>query len=147
MAALETWLLILQLASTLPLVGLIWTIQLVHYPLFAQVGESGYVAYQHRHMALIGPLVGPLMLIEALVALGLLLMTPGSPAAIAGFVLVLVIWGSTALVQVPCHRILTASFDAEAHRRLVRSNWVRTVAWTLRGLLAILMIPGWTPGG
>ena len=99
------------------------------------------------HMALIGPLVGPLMLIEALVALGLLLMTPGSPAAIAGFVLVLVIWGSTALVQVPCHRILTASFDADAHRRLVRSNWVRTVAWTLRGLLAILMIPGWTPGG
>ena len=32
-----------------------------------------------------------------------------------------------------------AGFDAEAHRRLVRTNWVRTVGWSLRSALVL----GW----
>ena len=147
MKNLESWLLIVQLASTLPLVGLIWTIQLVHYPLFARVGDDGFLDYQQDHMRSIGPLVGPLMLLEALAALGLLLVAPASITAILGFLLVLVIWGSTALIQVPCHRQLTAGFDSTAHLRLVRSNWVRTITWSMRGVLAILMCPGWFSTG
>lgn len=143
----ETWLLILQLASTLPLVGLIWTIQLVHYPLFSRIGSDGFVDYQQEHMRSIGPLVGPLMLLEALVALGLLIIEPGSFPAILGFLLVLLIWGSTALIQVPCHRLLTAGFDPADHVRLVRSNWLRTIAWSIRGVLAIVMCPGWFSTG
>ena len=144
MKTAETWLLILQLASTLPLVGLIWTIQLVHYPLFAKVGATGFVDYQHEHMRSIGPLVGPLMLVEVLAASGLLICRPDSWLAITGIVLVSVVWASTACLQVPCHRALTSSFDPDAHGRLVRSNWIRTIAWSLRGAIAILMCPGWS---
>jgi hypothetical protein len=144
MKTFETWLLILQLASTLPLVGLIWTIQLVHYPLFAKVGVTGFVDYQHEHMRTIGPLVGPLMLVEVLTALVLLICRPDDGLAITGFALVVVVWASTAFIQVPCHRKLTSSFDSDAHRRLVRSNWIRTIAWSMRGVIAILMCPGWS---
>ena len=54
--------------------------------------------------------------------------------------LLAVIWLSTALIQVPLHQRLGGGFDAEVHSRLVTSNWIRTVAWTLRGLLAVHLL-------
>jgi hypothetical protein len=48
---------------------------------------------------------------------------------------VVVVWASTALVQVPLHERLRGGFDAAVVERLVRSNWVRTVAWSARGVL------------
>jgi hypothetical protein len=44
-------------------------------------------------------------------------------------------WLSTAIVQVPLHRRLEQGFEAGAHGRLVATNWVRTGAWTARGVL------------
>ena len=46
-------------AATWFLVGLIWIIQVVHYPLFARVGEDGFVAYEAAHTRLISLVVGP----------------------------------------------------------------------------------------
>jgi hypothetical protein len=54
--------------------------------------------------------------------------------------LVLVIWATTGLVQVPLHARLTQGFDAAAHRRLVATNWVRTAAWALRAGLVCWML-------
>ena len=134
------WLLAIQLLTTLPLVGLIWTIQVVHYPLFSRVGAPEFVEYQHAHMRAIGPLVGPLMAIEALTSIALIIFMPTDPLAITGLVLVIVIWGSTAFLQVPCHRRLCDGFDPSAHRNLVVGNWIRTVAWSGRGVVAVVMV-------
>jgi hypothetical protein len=49
-------------------------------------------------------------------------------------------WLSTFLVQVPLHARLGTGFDAAAHRRLVLSNSLRTLAWTGRGVLALVML-------
>lgn len=130
--------LLLQIASTWFLVGLIWTIQVVHYPLFAAVGLDRFVDYEAAHARLITLVVGPAMLIEALTAL--LLVTnrpPAIPAWIAwtGLTLVAVIWISTAVIQIPAHGRLSEGFEAATHARLVGSNWIRTAAWTARGLL------------
>jgi hypothetical protein len=35
---------------------------------------------------------------------------------------------------------LSTGFDPVVHRRLVRTNWVRTAAWTARGAAAVAMI-------
>jgi hypothetical protein len=51
-----------------------------------------------------------------------------------------VIWISTFLVQVPLHRRLSAAWDPVAARRLVQTNWIRAAAWTLRGVLALLLL-------
>jgi hypothetical protein len=51
--------------------------------------------------------------------------------------LVGIIWLSTAFLQVPMRRRLAAGFDDDAHRRLVSLNWIRTTAWSVRGLLAL----------
>jgi hypothetical protein len=57
-----------------------------------------------------------------------------------GLGLLLFIWATTGLVQVPLHRRLTDGFDTAAHRRLVVTNWLRTGAWALRAGLALWMV-------
>jgi hypothetical protein len=64
--------------------------------------------------------------------------TPWQPwAALA---LLIVIWLSTALLPVPCHGVLAQGFDAAVHQRLVRGDWLRTVAWSLRSALLLWML-------
>jgi len=84
-------------------------------------------------------LVGLLMPIEVLLA-GTLVFQDPSLLTWMGVGLLAVIWLSTALVQVPLHQRLGSGFDADVHARLVTSNWIRTVAWTLRGALAVHLL-------
>ena len=129
-------LLLLNALSTFYMVGLIWMVQVVHYPLFALVGPQHYVEFQRRHQNLTTFVVGPPMLIEAFTSVFMLWYPPNGVNLAwvwSGIVLLAVIWFSTAVIQVPCHHQLTTGFEPATHQRLVRSNWIRTVAWTARG--------------
>jgi hypothetical protein len=136
-------LLLTNVATALILTGLIWTIQLVHYPLFAQVGSANFATYEAEHSARITLLVMPLMLAE-LAAAGLLALAPppGVRAweAWLGLALVLLAWGVTMFASVPQHAALSSGFDALAHRLLVQTNWLRTLAWSGRGLLVVVWL-------
>ncbi len=132
---------LIQLAATLMLTGLIWTIQCVHYPLFERVGREGFAAYHKAHGMRITWLVSPLMILEAACAAVWIIDRPegvGAITAWAGAGLVAVLWISTAGMQIPLHRTLAGGFDPDAHRALVRGNWIRTGAWTARSLMLIL---------
>ncbi|MDX2029210.1 MAG: hypothetical protein SF339_00975 [Blastocatellia bacterium] len=135
-------LLLANVAATLYLVGLIWQVQIVHYPLFAQVGDAGFATYARLHSNLITLVVGPPMLLEAATTALLLAHRPANipfSAALLGAVLLAAIWLSTMFLQAPQHNRLAAGFDVEAHRFLVFSNWIRTLAWSARGALALWM--------
>jgi hypothetical protein len=134
-----------QFAATLVMTGVIWFVQVVHYPLFARVGEAEFAAYEAENTIRTGWVVGPPMLVE--VAAATLALVPGLRpeffpiwAAVFGEALVGVIWLSTAALQVPLHGRLTQGFDAEAAARLVSSNWVRTVCWSLRAALLFWIV-------
>lgn len=127
--------------ATLAMVGLIWFVQVVHYPLFARVGTDTYAAYQTSHMSRTSLVVGPLMLAELAAAVLILLSASSSrPLAIAGLILLAIAWLSTFFIQVPRHAILERGYDARAAASLVSTNWIRTIAWTARGILALLML-------
>jgi len=129
-----------QLASTLPLVGLIWLIQVVSYPLFARVGAEAFPHYHAGHTQLITFVVAPLMLVELAGAAGSVAFPADAyPRAVAlvGAALVALAWGVTMFCSVPAHAILARGFDADAHATLVATNWLRTAAWTLRGALLL----------
>jgi len=132
--------LLVQLASTLFMVGLIWFVQIVHYPLFAAVPESASAAYERAHTERTTWVVIVPMIVELGSAIWLATL-PGEDRAARywGVALVGVVWASTFFLQVPMHEKLTAGFDASAHARLVLTNWVRTVAWTLRGGLVLYL--------
>jgi hypothetical protein len=81
------------------------------------------------------------MLVELVAAVALVLPTGELRGpALAGLALLAVVWLSTALLQVPCHRRLERGFDGAVVRRLVSTNWIRTLAWTLRAMLALWLV-------
>ncbi len=132
-----------HVAATLTMVGVIWMVQIVHYPLFNLVGGETYIAYQSSHMARITWIVLPAMGVELVTAAWIAWQPPfGLPGWMTGtgLGLVLLIWTSTALAQAPIHAQLTQGFDAGLHDRLVATNWVRTIAWTLRAGLVLWML-------
>lgn len=136
-------LLFLQAAATLALAGLIWTIQIVHYPLFSAVGEESFLAYEQAHTSRITFVVAPLMFAELAAALALLAFRPALVppwALLVGVGLVAVVWASTFFVQVPLHNQLSRAYDADSIRLLVVTNWIRTAAWTARGGLVLWML-------
>lgn len=135
-------LLLIHAAATWTLVGVIWVMQLVHYPLFALVGESQFREYERRHQRAITWIVAPTMLIELLSAVALVLLATEGWAWLAwtGLGLVGVNALTTGLVQGPLHSRLERGFDPALHKRLMTSNWVRTAAWTLRGAITLIML-------
>jgi hypothetical protein len=135
--------LLLHVASTGMMIGVIWFVQIVHYPMFSLVGRAGFAAYEAAHSRLTTVVVAPPMLVELATGAYLALRAPPGmpPAALwAGLALIAVIWLSTWLLQVPKHRALEAGFDPAAHRALVGTNWIRTVAWTARGILLLVLL-------
>ena len=101
--------LLANLAATFVMVGIIWFVQIVHYPLFALVGTTGFPAYSAAHSRLTGFVAGPPMLAEAATTVALVLGPPpgvSSWLAVIGLVLLAVIWLSTAVLQAPRHREL-----------------------------------------
>ncbi len=102
-----------------------------------------FAAYEAAHTRMTTWVVAPPMLFEAVAALALVWDRPqavGAGLAWLGVGFLVVFWLSTALVQVPQHAVLAVGFDHAAHRTLVLSNWIRTIAWSLPGLLVVGML-------
>ena len=124
------------------MVGLIWFVQIVHYPMFKDIGCDLFAAYEQKHQRLTTLVVGPVMLVELTAAM--LLLNSGADSvrylAVGGAVLIAMIWISTALLQVPLHRKLESGFQHDVWAKLVLTNWIRTVAWTARGMISVSML-------
>lgn len=124
--------------------GLIWFVQVVHYPMFARVAGATARGYAREHQQRTTLVVGPLMLVEMAAAVFIAASPPpGIDRAVAllGLGLVVAVWASTALVQMPLHAKLEADgHDPEVIGRLVRTNWARTVLWSARALVSIWML-------
>lgn len=136
---------LVHLSATLFMTGLIYFVQVVHYPLFAKVGTPYFMEYHHQHTFWTGFVVMAPMLTEALSAVALIWFRPpgvSSFFAWLGLILVGIIWLSTATQQVPQHNTLSQGFDMASYRILVSSNWVRTIAWSLRSALLLICLFG-----
>lgn len=117
------------------LVVLIWLVQLVIYPAFAEIDPGKFVAWHSRYTRAITWIVGPLMLGQAIAMGRLVAIRPRIPNILAA-ILVAVCWAVTARVAVPLHEMLQSGGHHEARiRHLVKINWIRTVAWSLAFLL------------
>jgi hypothetical protein len=132
-----------HLAATASMVGLIWFVQVVHYPLFTLVGDDGFADYEAHHTRRTSFVVGPPMAAEGVLALviaGWFRTDVGTGLSFAGLALLAVVHTSTVALQVPAHRRLAAGPDTGVMHRLVCTNWVRTAGWSLRGAVAVAMI-------
>ena len=135
-------LLLLHVAVTWALVGLIWTVQLVQHPGFAFVGGTEFAAFHDHHSVRITWIVGPLMACELLTGLALLWDRPSGLSGTllgSGLALIAVNWAWTAFVAVTLHKKLSGRVR-RAQGKLVATNWVRTVAWSARGAWVLVAL-------
>ena len=124
-------------------VGLIWTIQLVHYPSMRFISKEQFSAYHNFHSIRISLIAMPLMLVELITSFLLLYQNFNNAIQtifLINFVIVVLIWLSTFLVQVPLHNILSKEKNDKVISKLILSNWFRTILWTGRSILMILFL-------
>ena len=115
--------------------GLIWLIQLVHYPSFQYVNPLQFIEFNHFHQKSISFIVTPIMFIELLTGLSLLFLFPQTSIFLMLFCLLVPIWIFTLFLSVPLHRTLLKGYNSNAIRQLVLTNWLRTSLWSFRSLL------------
>ena len=120
--------------------GIIWYVQLVHYPLFAEVGEDTWFTYHADHERRTGWVVAPLMIVELGTAAAIVVIGGHGVLTLVGLVLAAATWVLTFALAVPLHRRLNATRDPAVIQRLVTINWLRTAAWTAHGLIALALL-------
>ena len=120
--------------------GLIWIVQLVHYPSFHFVGTDNFEAFQQHHVRSIDKIVIPVMVTEITSSFGLTWIDGWFSLNAIGFYVVISIWAATGLFSVPAHSKLEESKDDDAIDKLVSTNWIRTLLWTVKsGITAYLL--------
>ena len=131
-------LLVFHAAATWALVGLIWMVQIVQYPQFHRVGPATFCGYHASHMMRITSALAPLLLVE--MGTAALLLWKGERAMwfLASLPFMAMNIGSTFLLQVPLHGRLSTEYSEATVRRLTATNWVRTLAWTARGVCVVM---------
>ena len=128
--------LFIHLIATSIMVGVIWVVQLVHYPSFHFIELKQYTTFQRFHMSRISYVVIPAMLTELFTLILFIISTDkiDSFISISGLLLIL-IWLMTAVFFSGVHQKLTSGYDKTIVDKLVKLNWGRTLLWTLRLLL------------
>ena len=128
--------LVIHLIATSIMVGVIWVIQLVHYPSFHFIELKQYTTFQRFHMSRISFVVIPAMLTELFTLILFIISTDpiDTLVTVSGLLLVL-IWLMTAFFFSGVHQKLTSGYDKTVVDKLVKLNWGRTLLWTLRLLL------------
>jgi hypothetical protein len=122
------------------LTGLIWVVQLVHYPAFHHVSDGNFAQFQKHHVNSIDKIVIPVMVTEITTSFALAWFNGFFSLDAIGFYLVLMIWISTGLFSVPAHSILEDHKDRNAINRLVSTNWIRTILWTSKSGLSFYIL-------
>ncbi|MBD3256945.1 hypothetical protein GF377_00835 [candidate division GN15 bacterium] len=140
MATMDTVPLLINVGVTSMMTGIIWFVQVVHYPLFAVIDPTGFAVYERGHTRLTGYVVAPLMIIELVAAAWLVLSNTAEAWVALG--LAVSLWIITFTVHVPLHRALSSTHEPRLIRKLVATNWLRTILWTTRSGLLLLMLAG-----
>jgi hypothetical protein len=129
-------------AATIFMVGLIWFVQRVHYPLLGHVDVDQQISVGAEHQRRTGQVVGLPMAVEGVSTLVLLVNRPDQVTwwlPWIGAILLAISLGSTVFLSVPLHQKMVSHPNAEIGKKLVATNWPRTVSWTLRGAVCLAM--------
>ena len=113
---------LIHLVSTAIMVGAIWVIQLVHYPSFYYIDKNNYMKFQNFHMNRISYIVIPAMTVLFMISI----------------IFLISIWLSTALLFTRIHQKLTEGYEFSLIKKLVKTNWLRTILWSLRLIILLL---------
>jgi hypothetical protein len=126
----------------LMLLGIVWFVQVIQYPLFSEVGAEQFQQYESAYTQRAGWLIAPLMLLElAACFIWVFWANRSSRMSMMLSLLALIgIWLSTFFVQVPLHTQLQQGWDSNTANELITSNWMRVILWTVKAIVWIRLV-------
>ena len=132
---IESFLFYLHIIATSMMIGVIWIIQLVHYPSFYYIDRNRYELFQDFHMRNISWIVFPTMSVELITGI-LLIQSPvfghSNKLFFISMIFLALIWLLTATLFISIHKNLSKGFNEHIINKLVNLNWLRTILWSLR---------------
>ena len=111
-----------NIALSWGLLVLIWLVQLIIYPGFHRISHEAFAAYHRWYVIRISSVVLPLMVAELILSIWWVLSNNYSLVSVISGLLVLIVWLSTFVLQVPIHNRLKSSKDDKRIQRLVATN-------------------------
>lgn len=129
-----------HLFSTLMMTGVIWYVQVVHYPFLALIRPEEGERAARFHKQRTSWVVMPLMLVEltsGILLLGSTWMLQYGKYLWGNLLLLFMVWGITFFRFVPLHKRLENRYDRGTVKALVSGNWIRTILWSVRSLLLL----------
>jgi len=89
--------------------------------------------FQDFHMNRISYIVIPAMTVELFSGLLIIYLGLKNDALfIISIIFLTLIWISTALLFTPIHQKLTSGYKSSLIKKLVKTNWLRTILWSFR---------------
>lgn len=129
-----------HLLCTFFMTGIIWFVQIVHYPMILEIPEKARTLYCQKNPKLTACVVIPPMVVELFTGLLLFIDRPSAYPWNVGLLLLIAIWSCTLLIQMPLHRQLGMSGSQKEAATLVRTNWIRTALWSARAVLCYIFL-------
>jgi len=126
-------------AFCLIMCGLIWVIQVLHYPTFKFIKEDTFKRFESFHVKRISFIVIPIMVLELLTSILLFLYFPNTIVQINVLLLILT-WLSTFIFSMPIHNQLLKEYNINFINKLILTNWPRTALWSIRAILIFQLI-------
>jgi len=123
--------------------GIIWLIQIIHYPLFKLVGDKNFNSYHKFHIRKTSVVIAAPMTLEALTAAYLIFFVNeyrSNVLFLTSLALLGLIWAVTFFVSVPKHGILSKGFNDAVISSLIKTNWIRTITWSIRAVLLFYLL-------
>lgn len=131
----------LHTVAALYMLGVIWFVQIVHYPLFFHLPSEQEKRSFSFHQKRTAWVVIPGMVVEIGTAIWLLFHPfPNLFSVIILLVLSLAPLIMTFVFQAPCHRALLKENSEILIHKLVRTNWIRTWMWTLKAIYLFVLL-------
>ena len=123
-------------AVSLALAAVLWMVQLVVYPAFRWIEPARFVQWHEGYTGAVSWVVAPLILLQTGgVAARYWFLEAPDTLWLLELVCTVVAWAVTGFVSVPIHGRLQRDLPAEqrlaAMQQLVRTNWLRTLCWSV----------------
>ena len=121
------------------LIGIILITQFVNYPLFKKI-DHNFETIHKEYTKKMGHIVAPIMVLEAITVFSIYIYYPKSNVLILIICLTIIIWLSTFLIQVPIHKTISFKKDSKKIKRLISTNYIRTISWCSKLYLSMLLV-------
>jgi len=124
-------LILLNLICSFLMLGVILTTQIVNYPSFLDLSINDFINFHKNYVSRITIIVFPIMVLELILGF-ILFWNIKNISTILIATSILFIFISTLLIQVPLHQKVEKKYDRYLLIQLIKSNWIRTILWTIK---------------